>query len=206
VQRAVCSGRWQQRSAAAADNRQLKVGSVQLKAGRGGWRRPARRRLVVAGRGTLQARAMVSINDVRGVRGEPIHQDVFFASQIVVVLLGLVAMYSIYENRIAMKRAREGHEADAFFVANRELGPSETMMAIFSPMFGGLVLVLLPVRSLPQHSRAAAFRLRLRPGRRCLPPLLTPAATRRWRWRGRGSPSAVASSVWWGRWASHVSF
>ena len=32
VQRAGCSGRWQQRSAAAADNRQLKVGSVQLKA------------------------------------------------------------------------------------------------------------------------------------------------------------------------------
>lgn len=89
---------------------------------------------------------MVSVDSVLGTQGEPIHQDVFFASQITLVLLGLVAMYSIYANRLSMKRAREGHEADAIFVGNRDLGLSETMMASFSPLFGGAVLVLLPVR------------------------------------------------------------
>lgn len=89
---------------------------------------------------------MVSLDSVRGEQGEPIHQDVFFASQITLVLLGLVAMYSIHANRLSMARAREGHEADAYFVGNRDLGLSETMMASFSPMFGGAVLVLLPVR------------------------------------------------------------
>ena len=89
---------------------------------------------------------MVSIDDVRGDHGEPIHQDVFFASMVTAVLLGLVAVYSVYANALAMRRAREGHEAAVFFVASRELGLSETMMASFSPMFGGAVMVLLPVR------------------------------------------------------------
>ena len=93
---------------------------------------------------------MVAVDDVRGSHGEPIHQDVFVASQVTLVLLGLVAMYSVYANRLAMKRAREGHEAAAFFVANRDLGLLATAASCFSPMFGGAVLVLLPVR---QHRR-----------------------------------------------------
>ena len=108
---------------------------------------------------------MVSLNSVRGEPGEPIHQDVFFALQVAMVMLGLVAMYSIYANRLSMARAREGHEADAFFVGNRDLGLSETMMASFSPIFGGAVFVLLPVRLPCPSLRARAH---------CSPPSVMP--------------------------------
>ena len=45
--------------------------------------------------------------------------------------------------------AREGHEADAYFVANRELDTSSTFLNLLSPMCAGLIAVLLPVRTSP---------------------------------------------------------
>ena len=64
-------------------------------------------------------------------------------------LLGGMSAFSIYANRIAALRAREGHEADAYFVANRELDTSSTFLNLLSPMCAGLIAVLLPVRTSP---------------------------------------------------------
>ena len=97
---------------------------------------------------------MVSIDSLRSFEpSEPLHQDVFYACVVLLSLLGLLAAYAIHANRLAAKRAREGHEADAFFVANRELGFSELYGNFISPMFGGLLIVLLPVR---RHYRPSA--------------------------------------------------
>ena len=92
---------------------------------------------------------MAAVDELRGAVGEPIHQAVFFACMVLLALLGGMSAFSIYANRIAALRAREGHEADAYFVANRELDTSSTFLNLLSPMCAGLIAVLLPVRTAP---------------------------------------------------------